>query len=60
MIVHKTQPVVIVLEHTTPEQLGLVTAELESCLDNTPEDTASWWSLFNILCDLEVEGYEAP
>ncbi len=56
---------VIVLENTTEQQLKAIGDELEAVLENTPEPTdmaqdsdVAWWALFNLLCDLGVEGYE--
>lgn len=66
MTMHKNVNV-IVLECTTLPQLEAVANKLEELLKDAPEptDTASdndsvWWGLFNLLCDLGVEGYESP
>jgi hypothetical protein len=66
MTVH-TDVAVIVLENTTKTQLKWLCDELEAVLENTPEplpqhidSDIAWWGAFNLLCDLGVEGYEAP
>ncbi len=56
---------VIVCEHTSPEQLATVGKVLERALQSLPGPNsdvpsweAEWHCIFNMLCDLEVEGYE--
>ena len=56
-----SETIVLVLEHVTPDQLREVKKEVELAFDNlTPvdPDSIAWHALFNLLCDLEVPGYE--
>ncbi len=57
---------IIVLENVTKEQLDLIKKEVEAwfCnlaepdMENYSDDDILWHGLFNLCCDLDVEGYE--
>ncbi len=57
---------VIVLDNVTEEQLDLIKVEVEKLFMTVPEPEMGeltnkdmlWSSLFNLCCDLDIEGYE--
>jgi hypothetical protein len=57
-----SETIVLILEHVTSEQLEALKGQLTSAFERMPDDpdSVAWHGLFNLLCDLEVEGYEAP
>ncbi len=64
MSVHNST--IIVLENVTKEQLDLIKVEVGAWFENLTEpdmedyseDNMLWHGLFNLCCDLELEGYE--